>query len=156
MGTRQYNTRPVACFTGRLRIRLTPFLPRFYAPFAFSLQNPIIMRDERKRGIRMFFRSLIALLVLGLGLALAACGDNQPASTSPAATLAATTVATKPSPTPGNAVTATATADTNSSTTPISQKPGSTEQSLEFEGRNRTYVLHLPPAITAQKPLPLL
>lgn len=104
----------------------------------------------------MLFRSLIVLLVLGLGLALAACGDNQPTSTSPAATLAATTVATKLSPTPGNAVTATATADTNSSTTPISQKPGSTEQSLEFEGRNRTYVLHLPPAITSQKPLPLL
>lgn len=61
---------------------------------------------------------------------LAGCGDD--------------TLATMPAITPGG-TTGAATA-----------KAGSYEQSLDFEGQKRTYLLHLPPAVSKGQPLPLV
>lgn len=95
----------------------------------------------------MFKRVFLTLLLSGL--LLSACGDRPASPANPGAT------STPPSATPAIN---TASPEVASGGAGVSAplKPGRYEQTMEFEGRKRSYILYLPAAITNQKPLPLL
>lgn len=87
----------------------------------------------------MFKNSLLVLVIGLMALALSACGSSPVISTAPNTASAGSSSAI--AATPQNFT---------------GQKPGKYQQSIEFEGRMRSYLLYLPPAVSQQSALPLL
>jgi polyhydroxybutyrate depolymerase len=87
----------------------------------------------------MFKKSWLVLVWLVGAVVLSACGSSPAISTAPNTAAAGSS----------GAIAATASNATG-------QKPGKYQQSIEFEGRTRSYLLYLPPAVTGPKALPLL
>ena len=117
---------------------------------------------------RFRHRWLVLTLVLTVVLIATACRANarRPSTTAP--TVPTTPPAptrtvpveiatpTRPAPTATIATPRVTPAATATASSAINAKPGDYEQSLNFGGRERRYLLHLPPSIGGAQPLPLV